>query len=89
MRVSPPATVIVASGFLPGHLPAGCDLGDMTVKFRRIFGRIGAQYCFFGRWDRDLDRRSEPSVKQFRCWFSVVSSICEERINRTADVILG
>jgi hypothetical protein len=41
--------LIVASGFLSGHPPAGCDLGDMAVTCRRIFGPIGAQYCVLGR----------------------------------------
>jgi hypothetical protein len=32
--------LVVASGFLPGHPPAGCDVGDMAVTYRRIFGCI-------------------------------------------------
>ncbi len=58
-----PAALIVASGFLPGHPPAGCDLGDMAVSCRQIVGRIGAHNRVFGRWDRHLDHRSEPSGK--------------------------
>ena len=46
-----PGALIVAGGFLPGHPPAGCDLGDMAVTCRRIFGRIGAQDRVSGRWD--------------------------------------
>ena len=65
----------------------GGDLGDMVVTYRRIRGRIGAQCRIFGRWDRDLDHRSEPGGKHFRCWVSVVGSVCEEQINRTVDLI--
>ena len=82
-----PAVLIVTSGFLPGHPPVDCDVGDMAVSCRRIVGRIRAQDCVFGRWDRHLDHRSEPSGKQIRCWFSVVSAVCQKQINRTVDLI--
>ena len=59
----------------------------MAVSCPQILGHIGAQDRVSRRWDRDLDRRSEPSGKQIGCWFSVVSSICKEPINRTVDLI--
>ena len=65
----------------------GCDLGDMAVTCRRIFGRIGAQYSGFGRWNRDLDHRSEPSGENVSRRSAIIGPICEEQINRTVDLI--
>jgi hypothetical protein len=59
----------------------------MAIARCRILCCVWAEARVFGRRDRDLDRRSESSGKQIRCRFSVVSSICEEQINRTVDLI--
>ena len=59
----------------------------MAIARRRIFGRIGAKDRVSGRWDRDFDCKSEPSGKQIRCSFSVVSAVCQKQINRTVDLI--
>ncbi len=59
----------------------------MTIANGRMQRRVRAEDCVFGRWDRDFDHRCEPEGKHVRCWFSIVSSICEEQINRTADLI--
>jgi hypothetical protein len=50
-------------------------------------GRIGAQDRVFRRWDCDLNHRSEPSGKQIRCWFSIISSVCQKESNRAVDLI--
>ena len=59
----------------------------MTVTCRRIFGRIGAQYCVFGRRNCDLNHRSETSGKQIRCWFSIISSVCQKVRDRAVKLI--
>ena len=59
----------------------------MAIAQCRILCRVRAQYCVFGRRDRDLDCRSKSSDKQVRCGFSIVSSICEKQINGAVDLI--
>lgn len=81
------AALIVARGFLPGNSPTGSDFGEMAVSGRRVPGRIGAHDRVYWRWNRDLNRRSELNGKQIRCWFSIISSICQKVRNRAVNLI--
>ncbi|MEP2781948.1 MAG: DDE-type integrase/transposase/recombinase [Pseudoruegeria sp.] len=59
VRLHRPVTIVTDKA--QAYPPVAADRCDIAVTGRRIFGNIGTQDRIFGRWDRDLNCRTEPS----------------------------
>lgn len=59
----------------------------MAIANGRVPGGVRAWDRVSGRWDYDLDRRTDMFRKDVACWLSVICAIRQKKVNRAVDLI--